>query len=115
MVKIQEWTDEEVERLKELYVSNRTFDEIAEKFPSRTDNAIRLKASRLGLKRSLIWDVIQIKPLTYKSGNKERSSGYLMKCKTCGSWIQVNADTYGNTGVVSCGKCGNYYQVPSDL
>lgn len=115
MVRIQEWTDEEVERLRKLYTSNRTFDEISEKFPLRTDNAIRLKASRLGLKRPLIGDVIQVKPLTYKSGRKDGSSGYLMKCKECGSWIQVDEDTPGNTSVVSCGKCGNYYQVLADL
>ena len=54
MVKVKEWTDEEVERLKELYTSNKTFEEIAERFPLRTDNAIRLKASRLGLKRPII-------------------------------------------------------------
>lgn len=115
MVRIQKWTDEEVRRIRELYTSNKTFDEIAEKFPSRTDNAIRLKASRLGLKRPILGDIIQVKPLSYKSGRNEESSGYLMKCKECGSWIQVDEDAPGSTGIVSCGKCGNYYQVLSDL
>ncbi|MFH1179309.1 MAG: MJ0042-type zinc finger domain-containing protein [Candidatus Bathyarchaeota archaeon] len=115
MVKIKEWTDEEVESLRELYISNKTFDEISEKFPLRTDNAIRLKASRLGIKRPFIGEVIQIKPLAYRSGNNGGSSGYLIKCKECGSWIQVDEDSPRNTSVVSCGKCGNFYQVLSDL
>jgi predicted Zn finger-like uncharacterized protein len=115
MVRIKEWTDEEIERLRQLYTSSKTFDEITEKFPSRTDNAIRLKASRLGLKRPLLGEIIQLKPLTYKSGRKDGSSGYLIKCKKCGSWIQVNEDTQGDFGIVSCGECGNYYQVLSDF
>jgi uncharacterized Zn finger protein len=114
MVKIKEWTDEEVERLRELYTSNKTFDEITEKFPSRTDNAIRLKASRLGIKRPFIGEIIQVKPLSIKMGNNEMASGYLIKCKECGSWIQVD-DEYQRSAIVSCGKCGNFYQVINDL
>ena len=115
MVKIKEWTDEEVERLRELYTSNKTFDEISEKFPLRTDNAIRLKASRLGIKRPLIGEIIQVKPLSIKSGLNQMASGYLIKCKECGSWIQVEDDYRRNSAVVSCGKCGNFYQVLADL
>lgn len=115
MVKIREWTDEEVERLRELYTSNRTFDEITEKFPMRTDNAIRLKASRLGIKRPLIGEIIQVKPLSIKSGSNDLASGYLIKCKECGSWIQVEEDRQKTPAVVSCGKCGNFYQVITDL
>ncbi len=114
MVKVKEWTDEEVERLRELYTSNKTFDEIVDKFPLRTENAIRLKASRLGIKRPLIGDVIQVRPLTFKSGSRG-STGYLLKCNECGSWIQVDQRTQLNTSVISCGKCGNLYQVLSDL
>jgi hypothetical protein len=115
MVKIKEWSDEEVKRLRELYTSNKTFDEIAERFPSRTGNAIRLKASRLGIKRPLIGNVVQIMPLLYKSRETDELSGYLMKCKECGSWIQVDEETQRNTSVLSCGKCGIFYQVLADL
>ena len=115
MVKVKEWTDEEVERLRELYTSNKTFDEIVDKFPLRTENAIRLKASRLGIKRPLIGDVIQVKPLTFKSINSRDSQGYLLKCKECGSWIQVDQRTQNSSSVLSCGKCGNLYQVLVDL
>jgi len=115
MVKIQEWTDEEVERLRELYTSNRTFDEIVDKFPLRTENAIRLKASRLGIKRPYIGDVIQVKPLMFKSGNRKGSQGYLFKCNECGSWMQVDQRSQNSASVFSCGKCGNLYQVLPDL
>ena len=115
MAKLKEWTDEEVKRLRELYTSNKTFDEIVEKFPLRTENAIRLKASRLGIKRPLIGDIIQVKPLTFKSGGLGKSPGYLLKCKECGSWIQVDQKSKNAASVLSCGKCGNLYQVLVDL
>ena len=115
MVKVKEWTDEEVERLRELYISNRTFDEIVEKFPLRTENAIRLKASRLGIKRPYIGDVIQVKPLKFKSSSRIDSTGYLLKCKECGSWMQVDQRAQNSASVLSCGKCGNLYQVFVDL
>jgi translation initiation factor 2 beta subunit (eIF-2beta)/eIF-5 len=115
MVKIKEWTDEEVERLRELYTSNKTFDEIVDKFPMRTENAIRLKASRLGIKRPFIGDVVQVKPLAFKSWNGGRESGYLMKCKECGSWIQVDEESHRDNSLLSCGKCGSLYQVITDL
>ena len=46
------WTKEEETRLKELYLDNTVlFSEIEAEFPHRTPNALRLKTSRLGLKR----------------------------------------------------------------
>ena len=114
MVRVKEWTDEEVELLRDLYTSNKTFEEIVDKFPLRTENAIRLKASRLGIKRPIIGNVVHIKPLMYKSGKASESSGYLIKCKECGSWIQVD-DNRNTSSVLSCGKCGNLYQILADL
>ena len=115
MVKVKEWTDEEVERLRELYTSNKTFDEIADMFPLRTENAIRLKASRLGIKRPYIGDVIQVKPLTFKSLSSRESQEYLLKCNDCGSWMQIDRTSQNSASVISCGTCGNLYQVLADL
>ena len=115
MVKIKEWTDDEVERLRELYTSNKTFEEIVEKFPLRTENAIRLKASRLGIKRPYIGNVIQLKPLSFKTGKRGGSTGYILKCKDCGSWMQVDEKSQKDSSVISCGKCGSLYQVLADL
>lgn len=115
MVKIKGWTDEEVKRLKELYTSNKTLDEIADKFPLRTENAIRLKASRLGIKRPYIGNIIQVKPITFKSVWLNDSIDYLLKCKECGYWMQVDKSSQHESNILSCGKCGNLYQVIADL
>jgi predicted RNA-binding Zn-ribbon protein involved in translation (DUF1610 family) len=115
MVKIKEWSDKEVERLRKLYISNKTFDEIAEKFPSRTGNAIRLKASRLGIKRPIIDNIVQIKSFVYKFLDEDKSTSYLIKCRECGSLIQVveNPQTKNNT--MRCEKCGVFYNVLAGL
>jgi len=112
MARIKEWTDEEVARLHELYGSNRTFEEIEVEFPMRTSNAIRLKASRLGIKRPLIPEnFIQARPLLFKSGNGDGKDGFILKCKQCSSWVQVDMDIEDRASVLSCGQCGSMYQV----
>jgi len=47
-----EWSQEEIRKLGELYPhSDKTIEEIVSQLPGRTQNAIRLKASRLSLTR----------------------------------------------------------------
>jgi len=49
-----EWTTQETQLLRDLYPStNYILEEIRKKLPNRTPNAIRLKASRLGLRRPI--------------------------------------------------------------
>jgi hypothetical protein len=49
-----EWSQEELNKLKELYSHpNKTVEEIASQLPRRTQNAIRLKAYRLKLHRPI--------------------------------------------------------------
>ncbi len=111
MARIREWSDDEVSRLRESYGSNKTFEEIELEFPARTSNAIRLKASRLGIKRPLmLGNLIQARPLQFKSGNGE-TDGYLLKCKECSTWIQVDENIERRASILSCGKCGSMYQV----
>jgi hypothetical protein len=111
MARINEWSDEEVNLLRDLYVSNKTFDEIELEFPARTGNAIRLKASRLGLRRPLIpGNLIQARPLQFKSANGDED-GYLLRCKQCDTWVQVDEDIERRASILSCGKCGSMYQV----
>lgn len=112
MARIREWTDEEVARLHELYGSNKTFEEIEVEFPMRTSNAIRLKASRLGIRRPLIpGNFIQTKPLLFRSGNVDGNDGFILKCNQCGSWIYVDKDIEKRASLLSCGHCGSMYQV----
>ena len=112
MARINEWTDEEVARLHELYGSNRTFEEIELEFPLRTSNAIRLKASRLGIRRPLIpGNFIQAKPLIFKTGNHDGSDGFILKCNQCGSWIQVDKDIERRASILNCGQCGSMYHI----
>jgi hypothetical protein len=116
MARINEWTDEEVARLHKLYGSNRTFEEIELEFPLRTSNAIRLKASRLGIRRPLIpRNFIQAKPLILKTGNHDGSDGFILKCNQCGSWIQVDKDIERRASILNCGQCGSMYQVLMEL
>jgi len=56
MGKIKVWTPEELETLREYYPDPRlTIDEIKELLPGRSDQAIRLKASRLNIERKTIY------------------------------------------------------------
>lgn len=111
MARINEWSDDEVSRLRSLYGSNKTFEEIELEFPARTSNAIRLKASRLGLKRPIFMgSVVQARPLQFKSGG-EGKAGFLLKCKECRSWIQIDEGIESHTSILSCGNCGSMYQV----
>ncbi len=111
MARVKEWSDEEVSKLREVYVSNKTFEEIELEFPARTSNAIRLKASRLGLKRPLILgNLIQAHPIQFKSNNGGED-GYLLKCKQCSTWIQMDDNIERRASILSCGKCGSMYQV----
>ena len=107
MVKIKEWSDEEVERLRRLYKSNKIFDEIAEKFPSRTRNAIRLKASRLGIKRPIIDNIVHVKNIDKLVFEEIRDC--LTKCNECGSWMQINENIRKKTEIFTCEKCGFYH------
>ena len=104
-----EWTEDEVGKLRSIYPSDRAFEEIVKAFPNRTPNAIRLKASRLGLKRPTIpSSVCQSHTVLLCSEGGGKFNGYLFRCGDCGSWIQVNREEgVANGGLVVCGTCGS--------
>ena len=115
MARIKEWSDEEVERLEKLYTSNMTFDEVVVHFPKRTSNAIRLKASRLGLRRPTIpTNLIQTKKVKFQSVGDDDSKGYLIKCNECGGWIQVDSFEDSMTITICCPQCDSIYQLLAD-
>lgn len=100
------WTEDEVWRLRRLYPSGISFEEVAEAFPKRTANAVRLKASRLGLRRPTIpapfFRSSTILPCSEGNG---RSKGYLFRCGECSSWTQFKGENEAS-GVIVCGNCG---------
>jgi len=101
------WTEEEVWKLRRLYPSEVSFEEIVEAFPNRTPNAIRLKASRLGLKRPTPPSALCRSPTILLCSEGDGSSnGYLFRCSECGSWIRVNeGDELNENGAIVCAKC----------
>ncbi len=112
MARIKEWTDEEVKRLTKLYTSNKSFDEIMLEFPARTSNAVRLKASRLGLRRpNLLMNLVQNQKLGFQSVDNELARGYLIKCDECGFWIQISILEGGVYKAIRCNKCGSLYEI----
>ncbi|MBN2334037.1 hypothetical protein JXL21_00660 [Candidatus Bathyarchaeota archaeon] len=112
MARVREWTDSEVQRLRELYTSTRSFDEITLEFPARTSNAIRLKASRLGIKRpTLETHFINAQKVTLQSLGGDAVKGYLLKCRDCGTWIHADRLATGICQTISCSECGSLYEV----
>jgi hypothetical protein len=100
------WTEEEVRRLKHLYLSGRPFEEVAGAFPKRTTNAIRQKASRLGLRRPPVSHSLLLPQsvLRCSDGNGE-DDDYLFKCGACGSWIHVSLIDDVDDRTIVCRKC----------
>lgn len=112
MPRVREWTDAEVHRLKELYTSTKSFEEIIMEFPARTSNAIRLKASRLGLRRpTLETHLMNAQKVVIQSVGDDAVKGYLLKCRECGAWIHADKMVGGILLTISCGECGSLYEV----
>lgn len=99
------WTEEEIGRLKLLYTSEKSFEEIIMFFPRRTPNAIRLKASRLGLRRPTIPSSLLPSSILLCSEENGNSRGYLYRCRECGSWIQVKKEDEASENAVICNNC----------
>jgi DNA-directed RNA polymerase subunit RPC12/RpoP len=87
------WSEKEEDRLRALYISTESFEDIVREFPRRTTNAIRIKASRLGIKRPSVTSSKIEAPnvLKFLNGNG-RDEDYFFKCSGCGNWIHVNLD-----------------------
>jgi len=100
------WTEDEVGRLRRLYPSEISFEEVVEAFPNRTTNAVRLKASRLGLRRPTIpAPSFRSSTILQCSEGNGGSKGYLFRCGECSSWTQLKGENEAG-GVIVCGSCG---------
>jgi hypothetical protein len=106
MSNYKKWKEVEIKKLKRLYISEKLLEEVMEAFPERTENAVRLKASRLGLKRPELPSVLmgQSTILHCSEGNGN-SKGYIFRCCTCGTWTQINEKDEISNSLIVCEKC----------
>lgn len=103
------WTEEEIKKLELLYISEGTFEEIVSAFPKRSANAIRQKASRLGLRRPTISpSLFNSQTVLRCSNGNEEAEEYLFKCSGCGSWVHMNS--YDENRVIVCRQCQTIYK-----
>ena len=99
------WSEKEIIKLREVYASPISFDEINDLFPFRSQNAIRIKASRLGLTRTLD-DISNFgAPNMLKFSNGEAGEDYFFKCSGCDNWILVEMDVENEVTDIVCPLC----------
>jgi DNA-directed RNA polymerase subunit RPC12/RpoP len=106
MSRSRPWTEEEEKRLRLLYPSGRAFEEVARAFPRRSVNAVRQKASRLGLSRPTIArSILDTQGFLRCSNGDGGEEEYLFKCVECGNWIHVNLPDDAEDRTIVCSKC----------
>ena len=98
------WTNEEIAKLRSLYISQSQFDDIIKALPQRSGNAIRQKASRLGLKRPEVVSKLVDSQMLIKCTENGDSEVHLVKCSECDKWIKVNLDSV-DTNTIRCPHC----------
>jgi len=99
------WTNNEISTLKQMYIADTAFEEIRDAFPARTINAIRQKASRLGLRRPVIKSSLFDSQSSIKCSVNGNDEVYLFKCIDCGNWIQVNINNEEENQTINCPRC----------
>jgi hypothetical protein len=100
-----QWTEREEQMLKFMYISGTSFDEIGKALTKRSPNAIRLKASRLGLKRPSVSSSILESPNVLRFSDGNGDSGYFFRCSGCGSWTHTQIDEDEEVRTVECREC----------
>ena len=107
MPAIKKWSPQELKKLETLYSNELSFEDVLTAFPERTENAIRIKASRMGLRRPLpTIELHQLKNVIVTRDTKLGSSGYMFRCNNCNKWIQVENETVENNKPIVCKNCG---------
>lgn len=106
MSRSRPWSEEEEERLRLLYPSGRAFEEVAKAFPVRSENAVRLKASRLGLKRlTIAHSILDTQTVLRCSNGDGGNEEFLFKCVECGNWTHVNLSENAENETIVCSQC----------
>ncbi len=99
------WTEEEIRRLRAFYLSDASMERLSEAFPGRTLQAVRQKASRLGLRRMASQPQYPSSPILLCRG-EGGAEGLLLRCSNCGSWIRVSLEKGSRDEKIGCGGCG---------
>jgi hypothetical protein len=100
------WTEDETKKLRFLYISGTSFDEIENEFPARSSNAIRQKASRLGLRRPPMFaSMSSFQNVLRISDGVGGLEDFLFKCGECGSWIHANLNGETDNRTIVCRQC----------
>ena len=99
------WSEGEERMLSVMYLAGTSFDEIGQAFPERSPNAIRLKASRLGLKRPYVSASILESPNVLRFSDGNGDSGFFFKCSGCGSWTHAKIEDEEDVHTVECREC----------
>ena len=100
------WSEVEKRMLRFMYLAGTSFDEIGQAFPKRSPNAIRLKASRLGLKRPHISSPILESPNVLRFSDGNGDSGFFFRCSGCGSWTHAKIEGEEDVHTMECRECG---------
>ncbi|MEM2893502.1 MAG: hypothetical protein QW638_04600 [Candidatus Bathyarchaeia archaeon] len=99
------WTEEEINRLRAHYSSDVSIDSLSEALPGRTTQAIRQKASRLGLRREVPQPRYLHSPILVCRGEGDYE-GLLIRCSNCGSWMRVDLRKGSSDEKIRCEGCG---------
>ena len=99
------WTESEKQKLRFMYISSSPFEDIEKALPERSANAIRLKASRLGLKRPTdsTSSIEQSNVLHFSDRNGE--SELFFRCVGCGNWIKGHIRNDEKASTFVCTEC----------
>ena len=99
------WSEGEERMLRFMYLAGTSFDEIGQAFPERSPNAIRLKASRLGLKRPYVSSSILESPNVLRFSDGNGDAGFFFRCSGCGSWTHAQIEGEEDVHIVECREC----------
>ena len=100
------WTVEETEKLRLLYISGTSFEEIEDEFPARSSNAIRQKASRLGLRRhATLASINSFQNVLRISDGNGGAEDLIFRCGGCGNWIHANLNGGADDRTIVCRQC----------
>jgi hypothetical protein len=106
-MRIRPWTEKEIKKLEIIYTSGKTFEEIVDALPNRSPNAIRQKASRMGIRRPTLSAPHLNSNNVLQFSDNIGGSNFIIKCSECGNWMVANLDGIEEGKTIVCKKCSS--------